>query len=200
MDVKDRLYDNATQQFDVCIEKYGQKIKNCLWGMICHAYNEGLRDGRKEHDEQAFNIGAETMLDAIRHFTLPTKVLFTAFTSKEIASVFPDFGAVDFFLKDAKTILEKAEEIREARNNSMGPLQVEQDKFEIGDEVQFQDGETKFVVMYIGTDGSLNGIGANGIVFCKNPEKWHKTGVHYDEAINLINAFKQKGETSESSN
>ena len=199
MDAKDKLYSAATQQFDECVEKYVQKIKNCLWGVICHTYNEGLRDGRKEHDEQAFNIGAETMLDAIRHFSLSTRVLFTAFTSKEIESVFPDCGTVDFLLKDAKTILEKAEEIREARNNSMGPLQPE--KFKIGDEVQFQDRETKFVVMYIGKDGSLNGIGANGIAFCdKNPEKWHKTGMHYNEAVDLINAFKQKDDVNESYN
>lgn len=45
MDAKERLYSEATQQFDRCIERYMKKIKNCLWGMICHAYNEGRKDG-----------------------------------------------------------------------------------------------------------------------------------------------------------
>ena len=48
MDAKDRLYSAATQQFDTCIDRYCQKIKNCLWGMICHAYNEGVKDGKKK--------------------------------------------------------------------------------------------------------------------------------------------------------
>ena len=48
MDAKERLYSAATQEFDKCIDKYVQKIKNCLWGMICHAYNEGRKDGLKE--------------------------------------------------------------------------------------------------------------------------------------------------------
>lgn len=48
MDAKERLYSAATQEFDKCIDKYTGKIKNCLWGMICHAYNEGRKDGLKE--------------------------------------------------------------------------------------------------------------------------------------------------------
>jgi hypothetical protein len=52
MDIKERLYSAATQQFDACIEKYSGKIKNCLWGMIYHAYNEGVKDGKKKVAEE----------------------------------------------------------------------------------------------------------------------------------------------------
>ena len=188
MDAKDRLYDAATQQFDICIGKYGQKVKNCLWGMICHAYNEGLRDGRKEHDEQAFNIGAETMLDAIRHFSLSRKVLFTAFTSKEVESAFPDCGSVDFLLKDAKTILEKAEEIREARNNNIiGQFPVESDSIEIGDEVQDPQTGAVFVVTDLDETCCIGGIASDGTVrfYELTPGDVNypvKTGRHFDVA------------------
>lgn len=52
MDAKDRLYNAATQQFDECLEKYAEKIKNCLYGMIFHAYNEGKKDGKKEKQKE----------------------------------------------------------------------------------------------------------------------------------------------------
>lgn len=63
MDAKERLYSAATQQFDQCVERYMKKIKNCLWGMICHAYNEGRKDGiieekKKERErKQEVSIG-----------------------------------------------------------------------------------------------------------------------------------------------
>lgn len=185
MDAKDRLYDAATQQFDICIEKYGQKVKNILYGMIFHAYNEGKRDGEKTHDEQAFNIGAETMLDAIRHFSLSQKVLFTAFTSKEVESVFPDCGTVDFLLTDAKTILEKAEEIREKRNNNICSSSVEPDTIEIGDEVQDPQTGAVFVVTDLDETCCIGGIAPDGTVrfYEMTPDNVNypvKTGRHID--------------------
>lgn len=181
MDAKDRLYSAATQQFDECIEKYVRKIKNCLWGMICHAYNEGLRDGRKEHDEQAFNIGAETMLDAIRHFSLSQKVLFTAFSSEETESVFPDCGTVDFLLKDAKTIIAKAEEIKEKRVK----MEVLPINIEIGDEVEDPRTGAVFVVTDLDETCCIGGIASDGTVrfYEMTPDdKYYplKTGRHFD--------------------
>ena len=52
MDAKDRLYSHASQEFDKCVEKHTQKIKNCMWGMIFHAYNEGVKDGKKKAKEE----------------------------------------------------------------------------------------------------------------------------------------------------
>ena len=185
MDFKDRLYDNATKNFDICIEKYGQKVKNILYGMIFHAYNKGKREGEKTHDEQAFNIGTETMLDAIRHFSLSQKVLFTAFTSEEIESVFPDCGTMDFLLKDAKEIIEKAEEIRENRNNNIAKLTIAPDQIEIGDEVQDPQTGAIFVVTDLDETCCIGGIASDGTVrfYEMTPDDVNypvKTGRHID--------------------
>lgn len=63
-------------------------------------------------------------------------------------------------------------------------------RFLVGDEVQFEGKGKKFVITSIGTDGTLNGIGKDGIAFCdKNPDKWHKTGAYYKEAVDLMKAL-----------
>lgn len=62
--------------------------------------------------------------------------------------------------------------------------------FKIGDEVVFQDRPTKFVITNVDKDGSLDGIGANGIAFCdKKPERWSKTGRYFPEAKALMDAL-----------
>ena len=67
--------------------------------------------------------------------------------------------------------------------------------FHVGDEVQYilEDGRImapRFVITSISYNGTLNGIGKDGIAFCdKNPAKWHKTGRYFVEAENLMNAL-----------
>ena len=67
--------------------------------------------------------------------------------------------------------------------------------FRVGDEVQYiwVDGrimKTRFVITSISHDGSLNGIGKDGIAFCdKNPARWRKTGRHFVEAEKLMEAL-----------
>ena len=117
MDAKERLYDASTQQFDKCVDKYLQKMKNCLWGMIYHAYNEGIKDGRKEHDEQAYKIGTEDMLDVIRDFLLTSKERPSYFAYEEIKEVMTvsDDYTFDVLSLDAETLMEKAKEIKRKR-------------------------------------------------------------------------------------
>lgn len=67
--------------------------------------------------------------------------------------------------------------------------------FHVGDEVQFilDDGrimKPRFVITSFSYDGTLNGIGKDGIAFCdKNPARWHKTGRHFVEAEMLMKAL-----------
>lgn len=60
---KDKFGDYAFQQLDACIEKHTNKIKNCIYGIIFHAYNMGLRDGKnaqkKEQIKNSIKIGDE---------------------------------------------------------------------------------------------------------------------------------------------
>ena len=117
MDAKERLYDASTQQFDKCVDRSLQKMKNCLWGTICHAYNEGVKDGRKEHDEQAYKIGAEDMLDVIRDFLLTSRERPSYFAYEEIREVMnvSHNYTVDILSLDAETLMEKAKEITRKR-------------------------------------------------------------------------------------
>lgn len=63
--------------------------------------------------------------------------------------------------------------------------------FKIGDEVQFDSTKTRFVITYVGTDGKLAGIGADGIAFVdKNPDRWHRTGRYFREALDLMDALR----------
>lgn len=67
--------------------------------------------------------------------------------------------------------------------------------FDVGDEVQYipADGRVvkpRFVITSFSRDGSLNGIGKDGIAFCdKNPARWCKTGRHFVEAEKLMKAL-----------
>ena len=64
------------------------------------------------------------------------------------------------------------------------------DNFSVGDEVKYFIRDVTFVITNIGKDGTLNGIGADGIAFCdKNPDKWIKTGRHFKEAEELMKAL-----------
>ena len=72
--------------------------------------------------------------------------------------------------------------------------------FHVGDEVQYileggriinrSFGKSRFVITSFSYDGSLNGIGKDGIAFCdKNPARWRKTGRHFVEAEKLMKAL-----------
>ena len=65
MNKKDSLQDAAFQQFDQCVEKHMQKIKNFLNGIIYHAYSEGVRDGKRSawEDAQTVDFALETLKD-----------------------------------------------------------------------------------------------------------------------------------------
>ena len=65
--------------------------------------------------------------------------------------------------------------------------------FAKGHEVQYFGKGTTFVITSIGKDGTLNGIGKDGVAFCdKNPDRWYKTGAYYKEAVSLMNAIKER--------
>ena len=48
MTQKEVMQDNAMQDFDICIRKHAQTVKNCLYTIIGHAYNEGYKEGLKQ--------------------------------------------------------------------------------------------------------------------------------------------------------
>ena len=74
-------------------------------------------------------------------------------------------------------------------------VETESEPLKVGDEVQYILGNGRimkpcFVITSFSYDGSLNGIGKDGIAFCdKNPARWHKTGRHFVEAEKLMKAL-----------
>jgi len=48
MTQKEVMQDNAMQDFDICIRKHAKTVKNCLYTIIGHAYNEGYKEGLKQ--------------------------------------------------------------------------------------------------------------------------------------------------------
>ena len=79
-------------------------------------------------------------------------------------------------------------------------VETESEPLKVGDEVQYipEGGriinrsfrKPRFVITSVSHDGSLNGIGKDGIAFCdKNPARWHKTGRHFVEAEKLMKAL-----------
>lgn len=70
-------------------------------------------------------------------------------------------------------------------------------RFSVGDEVRFLGRGVRFVVTSINEDGTLNGIGLDGVAFCdKRSDKWKKTGRHFKEAEDLMRALKEQGGVS----
>ena len=74
-------------------------------------------------------------------------------------------------------------------------METGKNEFRVGDEVQFilDDGRimaTRFVITSFSYDGTLNGIGKDGVAFCdKNTARWRKTGRHFVEAEKLMKAL-----------
>lgn len=42
------LEDFASREFDACVEKHAKKVKNVLYAIVGHAYNEGYKEGMKQ--------------------------------------------------------------------------------------------------------------------------------------------------------
>ena len=65
-------------------------------------------------------------------------------------------------------------------------------EFAVGDEVKYHSSSVCFIITSINKDGTLNGIGADGIAFCdKDQSKWIKTGRHFKEAEDLMDVLKR---------
>jgi len=69
MTQKEMTQDFAFQEFDACLAKYAKKIKNVLYTIVGHAYNEGYKEGMKqvksvgvESDKNEIKIGDEVCL------------------------------------------------------------------------------------------------------------------------------------------
>ena len=48
MTQKEMTQDFAFQEFDACLAKHAKKIKNVLYTIVGHAYNEGYKEGLKQ--------------------------------------------------------------------------------------------------------------------------------------------------------
>ena len=49
-DISAKIQDAAIQEFDTCIKKHAKTVRNSLYTIIGHAYNEGFRNGAEnEH-------------------------------------------------------------------------------------------------------------------------------------------------------
>ena len=69
MTQKEMTQDFAFQEFDACLAKYAKKVKNVLYTIVGHAYNEGYKEGLKqvkstevEADKNEIKIGDEVCI------------------------------------------------------------------------------------------------------------------------------------------
>lgn len=117
-------------------------------------YEEALHDGRK--------IGRGEILDAI-------KMLLTRDENKEYNHEFGGLTAPEIISKySPEEVFKRLGKIMEFVN-----------EVRVGDEVQFESSEKRFVITRI-QDGLISGFSADGNQFCdKNPKKWVKTGRHF---------------------
>ena len=122
--MKEELRDSAFQKFDDCVQRYANKIKNCLDGMIYHAYNVGKKEGWHDkliNDRDAWNAayrkGTEDMLDAVRDFLLTSEERPSSFEYDEIRKVMTlsDNVTLDILNHDAESLMEKARVIHQNR-------------------------------------------------------------------------------------
>ena len=127
MTKEERLRDNAFQQFDKCVDKYTQKVKNCLSGMIYHAYSEGKKDGQKSWLQEkrkewnaAYRKGLEDMLLVIRDAILSKELNPNGFRADEMLEVFGGVAPRDFLLMDPEEIMERADIIYTEREKTEG--------------------------------------------------------------------------------
>lgn len=68
MTQKEMTQDFAFQEFDACLAKHAKKIKNVLYTIVGHAYNEGYKEGLKqakiiEEDTKPIEIGDVFVID-----------------------------------------------------------------------------------------------------------------------------------------
>ena len=194
--------DKALGEFDSCVEKHIRKTKNAMYGIISHAYNEGVRDGRLEHDGTAYDIGMEDMLGVIRDMACCNQQ--TQFTRNEMFKYFETgYWKIAIRGRRAKEIMEIGKQIYKERSEQ--PDERE-DTIEIGDEVAAIDSEgniheyTRFFVTEYEEDEYIGGITLSGKTHfhCKGEtefDRWVKTGRHYD-VRNMFN--KMSEEVSES--
>lgn len=122
MTKEERLRDAAFQQFDKCVDKYTLKIKNCLAGMIYHAYGKGKKDGqrswlqeKKEEWNAAYRKGLEDMLLVMRDAILSKELNPNGFRADEMLEAFGGVAPKDFLLMDPEEIMRKADMIQANR-------------------------------------------------------------------------------------
>lgn len=117
-------------------------------------YEEALHDGRK--------IGRSEIWDAI-------KMLLTRDANKEYNHEFGGLTTPEIVSKySPEEVIKRLGKIMEFVN-----------EVRVGDEVQFESSEKRFVITRI-QDGLISGFSADGNQFCdKNPKKWVKTGRHF---------------------
>ncbi len=196
MDKKETLYSHATYEFDKCLEKYSNKVKNCLYGMIYHAYNEGRKDGLKEKTtealEKAYSKGLEDMLEAMKDFYYSEDhehLRPSALTEDEMEYYFGGYTLGFVFKYRAKKIIEIAKEVHEKRKKK-----AQARKVQIGDFYKSDDGDIFVVKDIIGEDAIV-------ATFGKPESRWslelleYETGCKYTgDTTKAIFTLYNKGE------
>lgn len=197
--IKEKLNANAVEEIDRFQQKYTERMKNTMYGMICHAYNQGEKDGRlaaeshsklQEKYEEGYRKGLESNCGAynLGYEKGQTELLDAL---KVIAKRYGPNGMVvrSYVMnQSAHEIMSMAEYYR--KND-------ESEKITPGDEVYWvsDDGKEYFDNSFIVTDYE-EGNYIEGITFDGNTHfhdekeylhNWQKTGHHID-----IKAFLKK--------
>jgi hypothetical protein len=191
-DMRSKLNANAVQELDRFQNKYTERMKNTMYGLICHAYNRGLKDGKKDN-QSSYNKGKEDgaseMLNVVRSIVLSQDDYIFAFPFKETIKAFNTDDPYQIFLHyEAPDILNKADEITKGMSESKN----ETYEIQPGDEVAWVDNHgmmstgNRFIVTDIEPGNFISGISVRGGTHFHSVDegsditRWKKTGRHVD--------------------
>lgn len=200
-DMRSKLNANAVQELDRFQNKYTERMKNTMYGLICHAYNQGVKEGKQQASsavktsyEAGYKQGLESNCAAMQTgWEKGQKDLLDAL--KVIADKYHENGTVllTYVRNETPTrIMEMADYYRK----------LEDEDIRIGDEVVWTDqhgkqyDSNKFIVTEYEKDNYIGGITLNGGThFHSNDDgsditRWKKTGRH-DDIIGFLKHLKE---------
>ena len=197
-DMRSKLNANAIQELDRFQNKYTERMKNTMYGLICHAYNQGVKEGKKEtlkdyargyqdglnfKPEDVFKEGVKAghtdLLDALN-------VIANQYSENECV--------LRNYIKNEKPerIIEMAAFYRNGFDDEIKP----------GDEVACVDRNgmlstgNRFIVTDIEPSEFISGITLDGGTHFHSADegsdlsRWHKTGRHVD-ILGFLDQFKE---------
>ena len=196
MGVKEELNSAMLNNFYECVDKHMEKIRNCLSGMIFHAYRMGQLDGAKEGKKEGIQEGREEMLKIAQDIILPTTIREGAFTNDELIEVFGYSGVYKTLGMGSEKLVDGAKTIRKIREAAKEAApEPERERFQVGDvvvPVNPLSAHKEVIVLQVDGD-NFTGIGKNFETYTNRMMgHWKKTGKSY-VVEGLVTKLKEDG-------